>query len=135
MTNQITAKIEFNFKGETLTPTAILDLDLLMQQHGSIPDLHQMLAKLNNIDNYSYQYEMMLGEDVQFSNAKGWVIDFVQNNHFDQSSFEHHWFERDMLSALTPLIKQQLNIDDINQHPKFKSIIIAAYQAGQESTN
>ena len=37
MTNQITAKIEFNFKGKTLTPSTVLDLDKLMQEHGAIP--------------------------------------------------------------------------------------------------
>ncbi|MFW5426267.1 MAG: hypothetical protein ACKE8G_03955 [Methylophagaceae bacterium] len=134
--NHITATIEFNFKGETLTPTAILDLDTLMQQHGAIPPLHQMLAKSHNIDAYSYEYEMLLGEDVQFSNAKGSALDFMQDDSsFNQLAFEQHWHENQILHTLAPMIKQQLDIDDIDQHPKFKSIVIAAYQAGKNSSS
>ena len=134
MTNQITATIEFNFKGDTLTPSVILELDTLMQQHGAIPLLHQMLAKRNDIDSYSYEYEMMLSEDIQFSHAEGWVSDFLQNGIFDQEGFEQHWHENEILNALAPMIKQELEIEDIHQHPKFKSIVIAAYQAGKKSS-
>ena len=135
MTNQITAKIEFNFKGKTLTPSTVLDLDNLMQEHGSIPELYQMLAKLNNIDTYSYEYEMMLGEEVQFSGAKGQAQDFMLDGVFDSSAFEQRWHENEILNMLTPMIKRELEIDNIDQHPKFKSIIIAAYQAGKESNS
>lgn len=133
--NQITAHIEFNFKGKTLTPSVELDLDSLMKQHGSIPALYQMLAKLNNIDSYSYEYEIMLEEEIQFTDAKGSVINFVQGTSFDQVGFEQQWFEDQLFNTLSPLIKQQLDIDEIDQHPKFKSIIMAAYQAGKESNS
>lgn len=132
MTNQITAKIEFNFKGKTLTPTVILDLDKLMKQHGAIPPLHQLLARLNNIDSYSYEYEIMLSEEVHFSDVKGSAADFMQDSHFDQKGFEQRWHEDELFNTLSSLIKQQLDIDDINQHPKFKSLLIAAYQAGKK---
>lgn len=130
MSNQITAHIQFNFKGKTLTPTATLDLDSLMQQHGTIPNLHQMLATLNDIDSYSYEYEMMLGEEVKFRDAKGLATSFLDKNGFDITSFEQKWHEQQLFNILAPMIQQQLDIDDIDQHPKFKSIIMAAYQAG-----
>jgi hypothetical protein len=132
MPNQITAHIEFNFKGKTITPTATLDLDLLMQQHGTIPDLHQMLATLNDIDSYSYEYEMMMAEEIQFSNAKGKASLFINDAHFDIIGFEQWWHEQQLFNTLAPMIKHQLEIDDIDQHPKFKSIILAAYQAGKK---
>ena len=131
--NKITASIEFSFKGEYITPSAVLNLDDIMQKHRTIPSLHQLLAALNNIDSYSYEYEMLLSEDIKFSDAEGIAADFVQDNHFDQVAFEHYWHEQELLKKLAPTIKQQLDIDDINQHPAFKSVLIAAYQAGKES--
>ena len=38
-----------------------------------------------------------------------------------------------MFDALATLLKQQLNIDDINQHPALKSVINSAYQLGKDS--
>jgi len=131
--NKITASIEFSFKGEEHKPSAILDLDEIMQKHRTIPPLHQHLASLNNIDSYSYEYEMLTSEDILFSDAQGKVTDFIQNDHFDQAAFEHYWLEQELLEKLAPTIKQQLDIDDINQHPKLKSVIISAYEIGCDS--
>ena len=77
MKNTITATISFDYKGKSLTPSAILDVDKLMKQHGSLTQLHSLLASVNQIDSYSYQYEMMLAETVQFSNPQGSVTDFL----------------------------------------------------------
>jgi len=131
--NKITATIEFSYKGEYIKPTAILDLDDIMQKHQAIPPLHQYLASLHNIDSYSYEYEMLLGEDIQFKDAVGSAADFVTDNIFDQVAFEHNWHEQALLKKLAPSIKQQLDIDDINQHPKLKSVLIEAYQVGYDS--
>jgi len=131
--NKITATIEFNYKGEYLRPSAILDLDDIMQKNRAIPPLHQHLASLNNIDIYSYEYEILLGEEIQFKDAEGSVADFVTDNHFDQVAFEQDWHEQALLKQLATTIKQQLDIDDINQHPKLKSIIVSAYKIGVDN--
>ena len=133
MTNMITATIEFSFKGETHRPSAELELDQLMQQHGAIPPLHSMLATLHNIGNYSYEYEMLEAEEVKFSNAKGEALNFFNNNQFDLAEFEQNWHEKNILTQLELIVKQNLNIDDIQQHPKLKKVIIAAYQLGQKT--
>ncbi len=132
MSNKITATIEFYFKGKQFSPSATIDLDDIMQQYGKIPDLHPMLATLNNIDSYSYEYEMMLGEEVHFSDAEGSAAAFVNDGHFDFTGFEQNWHDQQLFNTLAPMIKQQLDIDNIDQHPKFKSIILAAYQAGKD---
>lgn len=132
MTNKITATIEFYFKGQHYTPTAVLDLDDIMQKHGAMPSLHQLLARQHNIDSYSYEYEMMEAEDIQFTDAEGWATDFVVNDQFDQSGFEQRWHEQNQLNKLAPIIKQQLNIDDIDQHPELKKVILTAYQYGKQ---
>lgn len=133
--NKIIAYLEFSFKGENIKLETELSLDELMKKHRAIPPLHQHLATLHNIDSYSYQYEMIFGEKIQFSHAEGDAVDFLQGQQFDQDAFEQHWYEQELFDTLAPLIKQQLEIDDINQHPKFKSIVIAAYKAGKENTN
>ena len=131
MTNKITARIEFYFKGKHFTPSVELDLDDIMTTHRALPELHPYLARLHNIDTYSYEYEMMLAEDLQFSNAQGWVADFVSDGQFNLTEFEQKWFEHKTLQTLTPIIKQELDIDDLSQHPALKNVIMAAYNLGK----
>jgi len=133
MNNTITASISFDFKGQSYNPSATLDLDQLMEQHGSLPELYSLLATVNQIDSYSYEYEMMVSETVQFSNAQGWVTQFCKETHFDQLAFEQHWHEKQAFNLLAPAIKEQLGIDDIEQHPAIKSVLVSAYQLGKQS--
>ena len=134
MTNKITVTIEFHFKGKQFSPSASLDLDELMQLHGTFPEIHSMLAKLNNIDSYSYEYEVMLAEDVQFSDAEGLATEFFTNDSFDQAAFEQKWHENNALSELAPIIKQHLNIEDIEQQQALKAVILAAWKLGKATS-
>jgi len=131
--NKITASIEFSFKGEEHRPSAILDLDDIMKKNRTIPPLHLLIATLNNIDSYSYEYEVLLSEDIKFTLAEGDAANFVHDDQFDQIAFEQYWLEQELLSKLSETVKQELDIDDINQHPALKSALIKAYEIGKES--
>lgn len=133
MVNTITISVEFYFKGQAYTPTTVLDLDEVMQSYGKLPDLHQLLAQLSDIDSYSYEYEMLIAEPISFSKPEGSAIEFYHENEFDQASFEQTWRQQAQLKQLAPLIKQQLNIDNLDDHPALKSVIIAAYKLGKET--
>jgi len=132
--NTITATIEFGFKGKQFVLDTPLDLDELMQKHGLIPPLYDYIARTHNIDSYSYEYEILLSEGIQFSNPSTWVTNFVDNKHFDQVAFAQQWQERHILEKLAPQIKQQLAIDNIQQHPKLKDLILTAYNYGKQAS-
>lgn len=131
MANKITASITFYFKGESFTPSLALDLDELMQRYNGLPPLHETLAAENNIDSYSYQYEMLLGEDIQFSEAEGDVVAFLNNGQFNQAAYEDFWFQKNILNNLQKLIHTELDLDDIKQYPKLLPAMLAAFQYGQ----
>lgn len=131
MANKISASITFNFKGETFTPSIELDLDQLMKRYNALPPLHQTLADENNIDNYSYHYEILLSEDIQFSNAEGDARQFLNKGKFDQIAFEQFWFQKNIINKLQQIVQAELAIDDIEQHPKLKQAMLAAFQYGQ----
>jgi len=133
MSNKITASIDFYFKGKHFTPSTVLGLDDIMANHHTLPDLYPLLAKLHNIDAYSYEYEIMLTEDIIFSDAEGLAVEFVKNNQFDHIAFKQRWNEVEMLTELAPLIKQHLDIEDLSQHTPLKNVLLAAYQLGKNN--
>lgn len=128
----ITASITFHFKGEIVTPSLILDLDDLMQRYNGLPPLHETLAAENNIDSYSYQYEMLLGEEIQFSDAEGDAVLFLNEGQFNQVEYEHFWFQKNILNNLQKIMITELGIDEIEQHPKFIKAMLAAFEYGQD---
>lgn len=132
MANKITASITFHFKGEIFTSSLELDLDELMQRYNGLPPLHETLATENNIDSYSYQYEMLLGEDIQFSNAKGDAVSFLNDGQFNQIEYEHFWFQKNILNHLQQILLTELDIDEIEQHPKLIQAMLAAFEYGRD---
>lgn len=85
MNNTIAAYIEFSFKGEKLTPSTTIDLDKMMAQNGTLDSIYSILARSNNIDAYSYEYEIMQMVETSYENAQG-----LAKKHLDIDDIEKH---------------------------------------------
>jgi hypothetical protein len=131
MKNSIEAHIEFSFKGETYSLTANIDLDQLMERNHSFPSFHAILARENNIDTYSYLYEVMLETEIRFDHAQGFAADFLNDGHFNQESFIAAWQEDGALALLQPIAKRELGIEDLEQHQGLKNALVQAYNLGK----
>ena len=135
MSNHITASVEFYFKGKHFTSSIELDMDQYMQTTGQLPVLYPLLARTINLDLYSYEYEMMQAETISFSQAKGLVADYVTDGVLNFNAFEAAWSENSVIEKLQEIAKQNLSIDDLQQHPELKKTLLEAYRLGKKSIN
>lgn len=133
MKNIIDASVEFYYQGELYTPAATIELDPYINREGGLPQLHQILAKLNHIDLMSYQYEIMLGEDVLITHAQGLVADFVAEGRLDEAGFVQAWHEQKMVEQLQAIAQQHLGIADLAKNPELKNALAAAFKLGQKT--
>jgi len=131
MSNRITASILFCFKGKTLSPSLELDLDQHMHAGGKIPDLYPLIARANNFDLYSYEYEMMQAEPIKFSNPLGMVADHVSENELNFVTFEAAWHENKIIKQLQEISDRTMSINDLGQHPELMKALLQAYQLGK----
>jgi len=134
MNNIITATITFCFRGQTFSPSITLKLDDHLNSSGDIPDLHSLIATANNIDFYSYEYEMMLAESVSYSNAEGLITQFITDGKLDLDAFISEWKESRILSGLARIAKDNMNINSLHEHPQLKNALLEAYKAGINKT-
>lgn len=135
MKNSIVASIVFSFQGATHGPSITIDLDATMKTHGYVPDLHGAIAQANNIDTYSYLYEVMESQDIEFSQPTGLAERCCLAGVFDTEEFARLWHRQQALSVLGPIARQYLNIDDLEQHPALQAALTAAYDAGKDNTH
>ena len=133
MSNRIKATISFHFKGELYSPSILIDLDDYMRAGATLPNLCSVIAKENNIDFYSYQYEMMQAEMIHYSEAEGLVSKYVNDGCFDIVLFEQDWKEQICLEKLTKIAINRLGINDLEQEPKIKQALLDAYNLGESS--
>ncbi len=105
-----------------------------MTEYGRIPDLYPLIARANDFDLYSYEYEMMQAEPVQFSNANGMVAKHVKENNLDIESFESDWRDNKLLEQLQKITAEAMSIDNLKQHPELLDALRQAYQLGKNNT-
>lgn len=130
MNNRIRAAIQFYYQGEKVAAYLELDLDKILQTNDDLENLYPQLAATIELDRYSYQYEMMLSESIQFDQATGLARDFLQQNQFDFNAFKQAWFEAVSFEKIEKLAQQYLQITDLNSEPKIKQALLASYQLG-----
>lgn len=132
MKNTIDAKVSFSFKGEEYNPSMTIDLDEVMKTSEGLPNLYSVLARKNEIDTYSYLYEVMEASDLVFENPKGLAEECVSGNEFDINKFEVLWRNHLEQAKLQSIAKKHMGIDDPELQPGLMAALMEAYQAGKK---
>ena len=133
MKNTIDAHIEFSFNGAAYSLDSNIDLDQLMEHDQSFPSFHALLARDNNIDTYSYLYEVMLEAEIRFVNAQGIAANFVRDGDFDLEEFRTAWQDHKVIALLQHIATSELGIADLGQHQSLTSALVQAYKLGKRS--
>lgn len=133
MENSVDAHIYFSFKGESYDLKTAIDLDDLIEKTDTLPNIHRILAKQNNIDTYSYLYEVMESHEVTYDNAIGIAVTCINGNLFDMEKFRQLWQEQKEINIVQTIAKQYLNIEDLNQQSDIKSALLEAFRQGKNS--
>lgn len=132
MKNQISIRLEFYFKGKELTPSMVIDLNKPVLTEDNYKSLYTLLAKSNGIDLYSYEYEMMLGEELIFSDATGLAKQFTENGKFDFAAFYQAQDDEIIIKAISKIASEHLSINDLSSRPEIKTALLEAYKLGQK---
>lgn len=129
--NSIDACIEFSFKGEDYRYASCLDLHQLLHRYDEMPPIHVLLAREHRVDTYSYLYEVMQEESVEFSRPQGIANDYLREGEFNLNALTENWQNAKAEMLLQPVAERELNITDLNLHPALKRALVAAYQLGR----
>lgn len=131
--NSIDASVRFSFKGEYYHYATVIDLDQLLRQHDEMPSIHEILAKEHGVDTYSYLYEVMLEEEVEFSRPEGYAADYLIAGKFDQVAMATNWQNAKAGALLQAIAASELGILDLNQHLALKRALVEAYNLGRKA--
>ena len=133
MSDRITLTIHYSFRGETHAPSVTLDLDQAMRGDGKLPDFLLALAKANDIDPYSYDYEMLPFGEFSYSDAEGLAADCIDGERFDSEKFERRWREREVLRAVEKIALEHLGIERLEPDSAEARALLAAVEYGKKA--
>lgn len=131
MKNTVTVQVNFSFRGEDFSPTMELELDAYAKINDGFNHLYPAIAQANDIDTYSYAYEVMEASSLVFNNPQGNVVDFVNEGQCDLAAYKHFLQETEMLGELEKIAEATLSVDlHKPENDGIKTALIAAYKAG-----
>ncbi|HXH72434.1 MAG TPA: hypothetical protein VNI58_06450 [Mariprofundaceae bacterium] len=133
LNNRIRVRIDFDFKGKTHSPAADLDLDNLMQQHGDIPSLHELVAAACSISPYSYEYDVLLSEALIFEEASGFTAEFIRDGWFDAEAFAERWHKEFKVAEITRIAAQHLGVESLDRQPALKAALLESWEEGRRA--
>ncbi len=131
MNNQLTLRVQVSFQGQVHNLQAQLDLDKQLRAYGGLPDLHDWVARTNQIDAYSYLYEAIQMEPVEIIEVSGRVAEFIDDGQFLADAFIEDWRVQNALPGLVHIAKQHLQTE-LETNPQLKQALIDAYKLGLE---
>ncbi len=130
MKNILTVQISFSYQGVTYNPSASIELDRFLQKKEPIPEFYKLVARENNIDSYSYEYEVMQMGQFKYLEATGMAKDFCSEDHFDSVGFEACWKQVYIEEKLAEIALKHMNIKDLDENESLKQALLQAYQLG-----
>lgn len=130
--NSIKANVAFSYQGIDYNLHCHLDLDSMIENQTESHDLHRMIAAKNNIDTYSYLYEVMETREITYSNATGDVVSCLVENELDLQKFKDIRNKQKTDDIIQSIAMKHLNIEDINKKPDLKAALLEAYRQGKK---
>ncbi len=129
MNDSIRIHARFSFKGKIHQPEMVMDLDELAKiQHPN--DLYAVLARKNDIDLYSYEYEMLQAEALVFDQPKGRAAAFMQNGKPDWKALHANGKRAQQMAKLSHLARQHMGIEKLSDIPGLEKTLLEAWEMG-----
>lgn len=131
MKNSIVVTIPFDFKGEHHTPSITIDLDNFIASKKELSEIYATVAVSNNIGPYSYEYEVLMSSEMRFSTPTGIAGDYLNGTEFDLDAFSNDYQDHKRFQTLQAIAQENLQIEDLEQHPNLKQALLDACKFGE----
>jgi len=133
MENTVILTIPFSFKGKNFTPSIKIDLDEFCKTNKNMEALYHIVATENNIDSYSYEYEVLHASAFHFSDATGMAKNYLSNGKFNLESYKEDISTIKILNTLQNIAKEVMNIDKLEDHKTLQLALQKAFEAGKQN--
>ncbi len=129
--------VRFGFRGEVFAPCIEVDVDRWMaardgDAQAMIEALYEALGREIGIDRWSYAWDVMVMEPLEFREAQGLLADWVRDGALDAEGFARAWRKARLEGLLAGIAREHLGPDALEAEPRLLDALRAAWQAGRE---
>jgi len=128
--NSLEASVKFDYKGEFFELSALIDIDHFINHEDFYNLVYLTIAKENNIGLYTYELEIMMDQEIIFSNEKGCSIGCVDNGLLDLDLLKRNYTR----FICQPIVSDLIDKYALDKHNlKLTDALIDAYTLGKNN--
>jgi len=133
MVNSVDVALEFYFKGEKFTPQATIDLDAYFQSGKDMVYIYDALAKSIGLNEHRHEYDVMVMQDIVFSNPQGIAQDYVFDGQVDWQGLKQAWQTQTEKDDILALAKSHFTDEELENNPKVLEALVQAYKQNKKA--
>ena len=128
-TNTVTATIEFDYQGQHYDLKTVIDIDHIIHHEDFFNSVYTSIARANDIGTYSYQLEVMLDQEINFSNEKGCVVGCVNNGNLNLDLLRESYQKAECVPKVELIMHKQFTKDQYSE--QIIQALMEAYLEGK----
>ncbi len=125
--NTLTATIEFDFKGESYALSSEIEVDRIISHEDFYKFIYIDIVQNNNIGLHTYELEIIMDQNIIFSDANGYVEGCIANGKLDLVKLKENQRKSECLSKIKVIAEQFKSNNDIT------AALMDAYLLGKKS--
>ena len=132
MKHSLHASLSFDYQGKSFALQSLINIKNIVTHEDFYRSVYLQLAQEHNIDQYSYQLEVMMDQNIHFSDAKGCAEGCIDNQSLNLDLLRKNYEQVVCLERIEIVSLKYLNSSEMTQ--SVKQALIEAYQLGKTSS-
>tara|TARA_B110000914_G_C15460744_1_gene445731 strand:+ start:723 stop:1133 length:411 start_codon:yes stop_codon:yes gene_type:complete len=132
MKHSLHASLSFDYQGKSFALQSLINIKNIVTHEDFYRSVYLQLAQEHNIDQYSYQLEVMMDQNIHFSDAKGCAEGCIDNQSLNLDLLRKNYEQVLCLERIEIVSLKYLNSSEMTQ--SVKQALIEAYQLGKTSS-
>jgi len=129
--NSLLASLSFDYQGKSYALQSSVNVAKIISHEDFYQSVYLQLAQENDIDLYSYQLEVMMDQDIHFSNATGCAEGCIESRELNLELLRDQ-YEKLLCSERLEVIALKC-LSPSEMTASVKKALIEAYQLGRVS--
>lgn len=106
--NSFKAAVSFDYQAQHYVLECRLNVEVLINREDFFNAVYLSIAKSNDIGLYSYQLEVMMDQDIVFSDATGCVVGCITKGVLDLEELKSNYERGQCLNIVNKIIEEHL---------------------------
>jgi hypothetical protein len=130
--HSLLASLSFDYQGKSHALQSVINIENVISHEDFYQSVYLQIAQECGIDLYSYQLEIMMDQDIQFSEAKGCAEGCIDNQSLNLELLRQRYDHVLCLEQIEVVVSKHLNSTEMTKG--VKKALIEAYQLGKASS-